>query len=140
MLAVDQAAKALVRARVPYGGTARLMGVGLHHTHNAGLFGGGLPGAAVPAGVLTAAGIAVALVLYARRPALPRGQALAAGLLLGGATGNLADRLRLGYVTDFVARGDRNAFNLADLAIYVAIGLFLLLTFRRDGPATPPGA
>jgi len=64
---------------------------------------------------------------------------VAAGLLLGGAVGNLADRLRLGYVTDFIARGDRNAFNLADLAIYVGIGalaLFSLLADRRRGRAS----
>ena len=65
---------------------------------------------------------------------------MACGLLLGGAVGNLIDRLRLGYVTDFIARNERNAFNLADLAIYAGLGLMLLLLLvadRRDARRRP---
>jgi signal peptidase II len=71
---------------------------------------------------------------YARRRDASFALRLFAGLLLGGALGNMLDRLRLGYVTDWIARGDRNAFNLADLAIYVGLGglaLLLLLDGRR---------
>ncbi len=49
---------------------------------------------------------------------------LSIGLLLGGAVGNLVDRLRLGYVVDFVDLGFWPVFNLADSA--VTVGVFLL--------------
>jgi signal peptidase II len=66
------------------------------------------------------------------------------GLLLGGALGNLLDRLRYGYVIDFVDAGLGTnrffTFNVADSAISLAIaGLFLmtLLGDRLDGRVAP---
>jgi len=44
---------------------------------------------------------------------------LALGLLLGGTTGNLIDRLRFGYVTDFISVGIWPDFNIADSAVTV---------------------
>jgi signal peptidase II len=141
VLLADQAAKATVRARLGYGDTTRLGGVlELHHTRNAGLLGGTLQGAAVPVGLLTVVGLAAALVVYARHPALTTTRRVACGLLLGGSVGNLVDRLRLGYVTDFIARNERNAFNLADLAIYAGLGLMVILLLvadRRDARRRP---
>ncbi len=132
VLVIDQVAKATVRARLGYGDTARLAGVDLHHTRNPGLLGGTLPGAAVPVAILTLIGLGVALRYYATHPAMSTMRRVACGLLLGGAVGNLVDRLRLGYVTDFIARNNRNAFNLADLAIYAGLGLMLLLLLVAD--------
>jgi len=51
--------------------------------------------------------------------------ALAIGLVVGGALGNIVDRIRLGYVVDFVAVGEWPRFNLADSM--VTIGVILLL-------------
>lgn len=52
------------------------------------------------------------------------------GLLLGGAIGNLIDRVRLGFVTDFIAVGFWPKFNVADSAI--TVGLILMAwTFLR---------
>jgi signal peptidase II len=132
VLAVDQIAKATVRAELAYGSTARLGVLELHHTRNPGLLGGALPGAAVPVGLLTLLGLAIGLRVYANHPSLSTTRRLACGLLLGGAVGNLVDRLRLGYVTDFIARSDRNAFNLADLAIYAGLGLMVVLMLVAD--------
>src|SRR5262249_15847876 len=60
------------------------------------------------------------------------------GLLLGGALGNLLDRLRLGYVVDFVDLGVGSVrwytFNVADTAISIAI---LLLLAARVWPSLP---
>ena len=50
------------------------------------------------------------------------------GLLLGGAMGNLADRLRLGHVTDFIDIGAWPVFNMADSAIVTGIGVLLALS------------
>jgi signal peptidase II len=57
------------------------------------------------------------------------------GMILGGALGNFIDRVRLGQVIDFVDVYWRNyhwpAFNVADSAITVGVGLFLsILLFR----------
>lgn len=48
---------------------------------------------------------------------------LALGLQLGGAIGNLVDRLRVGYVVDFIAVSIWPVFNLADSAIVVGVGI-----------------
>jgi len=65
---------------------------------------------------------------------------LTLGLLLGGAIGNAIDRLRLGYVVDFVDAGLGDlrfyTFNVADSCISAAI-LLLLLVAIRPGLATP---
>jgi signal peptidase II len=53
------------------------------------------------------------------------------GLILGGAFGNLIDRVRLGYVVDFIQVGWFPIFNIADSAISVGAAL-LMLQFLRD--------
>lgn len=69
---------------------------------------------------------------------------MAFGLLLGGAFGNLIDRVRLGHVTDFVDVGSWPIFNVADSSILV--GIFVLFLFfwtspsekdKKDEQATP---
>lgn len=61
------------------------------------------------------------------------------GLVLGGALGNLVDRVRLGHVVDFLdfyhAGWHWPAFNLADSAICVGVGLLLLTTLRPEHKA-----
>jgi len=57
----------------------------------------------------------------------------ALALAIAGAAGNLADRLALGYVRDFVHVGFWPAFNLADALITVAIAIFLLAALRGRG-------
>lgn len=61
---------------------------------------------------------------------------VAIGLICGGAVGNLIDRLRLGSVIDFldffIGRYHWPAFNAADSAITVGVGLFLLATLLEE--------
>jgi signal peptidase II len=61
-------------------------------------------------------------------------------LILGGAAGNIVDRLRLGYVVDFIDAFYRGshwpAFNVADSAICIGVGLLLLDTLFRREPAS----
>ena len=65
-------------------------------------------------------------------------------LILGGAIGNLIDRLRLGHVVDFfdVYWRDHHwpAFNVADSAICIGVGLILLDGFRGRSPHAAPSA
>ena len=70
---------------------------------------------------------------HARSTASPY-LSIALGLLLGGAIGNMIDRLRLGYVVDFVDVGIGTTrfytFNVADSAISVAILLLFIAALR----------
>ncbi|MFT5709777.1 MAG: signal peptidase II [Halioglobus sp.] len=84
-----------------------------------------------------ASAISVGLLIWVYR--MPRGHhllALSLGLILGGALGNLWDRVELGYVVDFISVHYQGryfpAFNIADSAISIGAGLMLLDTFM-DG-------
>jgi signal peptidase II len=54
------------------------------------------------------------------------------GLIIGGAFGNLVDRLRLGYVVDFVQVAHFPIFNVADAAVSTAVVIMLLWSLRED--------
>ncbi len=68
------------------------------------------------------------------------GGKLALGLVLGGTIGNLTDRLRFGFVTDFIGIGFWPVFNIADSALTVGIILFayFFLISSRDGDLAGP--
>lgn len=89
--------------------------------------------------VLAAFGVIVAggLLIWLQRAALPRLPSLGTGLVIGGALGNAVDRLRFGAVVDFLdlhaAGWHWPAFNVADSAITVGVGLLLLDAVLRDG-------
>ena len=88
---------------------------------------------------LIAAAVIVAILRIART--LTSGRwAVAFGLLLGGALGNLTDRIARspgplrGWVVDFIQLPHWPAFNLADTSITIGVAI-LLLTFLRHGPS-----
>lgn len=95
--------------------------------------------------VALALGVSAALIVWLRRLRAANHAALAAGLALivGGALGNMLDRLRLGHVIDFidVHWGPHYfpAFNLADSAITVGAAVLLLdaLLEARAGKVSP---
>ena len=65
----------------------------------------------------------------------------AAGLYIGGAIGNLIDRLTIGSVTDFVSVGTFYIFNVADASINVSVAMLLLILWiheRRKPNMTTP--
>jgi signal peptidase II len=86
---------------------------------------------------LLAAVIVVALLVWLRRAASPL-IVIAIGLVIGGAVGNVVDRLRLGAVVDFLdfhlGSWHWPAFNVADAAICVGVGLMIVdgLLTRRE--------
>ena len=57
---------------------------------------------------------------------------LALGLQLGGAVGNLIDRVRYGYVVDFIDVSVWPVFNLADSAIVVGVGILAFRLLQKD--------
>jgi len=83
------------------------------------------------------------VVVYALRTSLDE-RVLQTGLhlILGGAIGNLVDRFRFGYVVDFLDFyvGDHHwpAFNVADSAICIGIGLLFLDMKKKPAPAPTP--
>ncbi|MBI2854326.1 MAG: signal peptidase II [Chloroflexi bacterium] len=88
-----------------------------------------------------------ALLFFLRHRPLRSGWGSAAiGLLLGGSIGNLIDRARLGYVTDFIDIGPEHGFrfytfNVADSAITVGVivlAIAVLLMERQQSRQTPP--
>jgi signal peptidase II len=131
VVAADQAAKALVEDRLVPGETVDVLGpVSLTLAHNQGVAFGLASGSDAPLIVFAVAALAFVAYLLSRDPLRP-GLWVAAGLVAGGALGNLADRLRAGAVTDFVEVGAWPPFNLADAAIVVGVALFAVLLVRE---------
>lgn len=81
--------------------------------------------------------VSMGILLYYRRtaggPFLVR---LALGCILGGAMGNLVDRIRLGFVVDFIDFRWWPVFNVADSCIVAGVALLILQSFRsgQDAP------
>jgi signal peptidase II len=131
VVAVDQATKAIVRSALANGERHELLPfldlVNVRNTGVAfGLFADG--GAVLVAGAAIALGALLAFVLsHSERPLVW----LPACLLLGGAAGNLLDRVREGSVTDFVKLPAWPAFNVADIAITFGV---LTLLYVLEGP------
>lgn len=81
---------------------------------------------------------AAAVYYYPRIPAGYRWLRLGMGLLLGGAAGNVIDRLQTGYVVDFFDFRIWPVFNVADTAIVVGVGLIIysiILPRGKEGEA-----
>ncbi len=150
-LVLDQATKAWALAALDEGVRHQVVGdlLGLQLLFN--------PGAALGLAtgttwLLTVVAVTVVVVIVrVSRRLGSRGWTVALGLLLGGALGNLVDRiirdpgLGRGHVVDFIAYADWFVGNVADIAIVVAAGLLMLLSLRgvrldgtREG--TGPGA
>jgi signal peptidase II len=133
----DQLTKHLVSSRLELGDEVIVTnGFTIHHVQNTGIAFGLLAGAAWLVVPLTTAAIVWMLVFFgrsgARHPVLPVGL----GLILGGSTSNLLDRIRLGHVTDFLDVRYWPAFNLADTFIVVGVAVLLgaLLAADREPP------
>ena len=133
----DQATKAWVLAAYQPDTLVPLLGeyirIALSH-NNGGLFGLFRGQALVFAGF--SLGVIALIVEYHRRAGRSRLLSTALGLLLGGALGNLVDRIRFGYVNDFVDMGIGSwrwyTYNLADAAISCSLLLFVLLMIWPD--------
>ena len=136
VVALDQAAKALLRAHLGIGDRQDLiLGIELVHVRNRGIAFGLLPGRGTVLTVLTFTALAV-LIAYFAFHSSRRLLWLPTGLLLGGAIGNLIDRARLGAVTDFIDPPLWPAFNVADTAITIGVlALLVALDLAREGEA-----
>jgi signal peptidase II len=125
-VAADQLTKRVVTSHLQLDEGTHVVGpFWIHHVQNSGIAFGLF--ASATAAVIALTGIAVAWMLLffarsgSRHPVLP----VALGLVIGGSLSNLLDRVRLGYVTDFLDFRYWPAFNLADS--FIVIGVVILL-------------
>ena len=143
----DQVTKSLIVASLHEGERVQVVGdlVWLWRLHNDGAAFSLLPGALwlfVPITIL-----ALGMVAWFHRQFRARGPWIHVilGAVLGGTLGNLTDRLRLGYVVDFVSLGIGDlrwpAFNVADPSVVIGIGLLVVyLTFFDQRERREPAA
>jgi len=142
VLALDQASKEAVRSLMEVGDYFPGPGwpLRLHYVTNTGAAFGILQDQAAFLTVTSLIGMA-AIVYYFWSRRLGRAEAVALGMMLGGAAGNLADRLRLGEVTDFLSFPYYPSFNVADAAIVSAFVLLVgaQLLAGREGAGVRAG-
>ena len=130
VVVLDQLTKAWLVANIAPGETKAVLGdaIRLVFSQNSGALFGLFRDQAVLFGLLSI-GVIGLIVGYHARSGRNLYLSVALGFLLGGAIGNLIDRLRLGYVVDFVDIGIGNlrfyTFNVADSAISTAIVLLV---------------
>jgi signal peptidase II len=136
-VAADQVTKTIVSSTLSLGEDVEVFGpLSIHHVQNSGIAFGLFPTAIGVVILLTGVAVTWMLVFFARsggrHPILP----VALGLLLGGSVSNLADRVRLGHVTDFLDFRFWPAFNLADTFIIAGVAVLIgaLLLADREPP------
>lgn len=134
VVVADQAAKALVERNLTFVEDVEVLGpLELTLSHNTGVAFGLAKGGGSGIVVLTALALGVIAFVFSRYPTRP-GLWVGVGLLAGGAFGNLADRVRVDAVTDYVQIGSWPAFNLADVAVIAGVAIFVL-SFLRERKA-----
>jgi signal peptidase II len=137
VIAVDRGTKLLVDGMdlaLPHqliGSTLQI----IRGENRGGLF--GLLQGSAPLLALLSTGVILALVIYHERERIPQVTPLTVGvgLLVGGAIGNLTDRVAYGYVLDFIDIGVGSlrfwTFNIADAGITLGIMILLVDTLKR---------
>src|SRR4051794_7818706 len=126
-IAADQLTKLIVASELTLDEGLHVLGpFSIHHVQNSGIAFGLFASATPVVTALTALAVGWMLLFFARsgsrHPVLP----VALGLLIGGSTSNLIDRIRLGHVTDFLDLRYWPAFNLADSFIVVGVGILFV--------------
>jgi signal peptidase II len=121
VMSVDQLTKSMVRAALAPGEKRNIFfGVDLTNVHNKGVAFGAFAGGGALVAVLTGVALGALVVYFVMRSRTPH-LWLPVGLLIGGALGNLADRARMGAVTDFIDPQLWPAFNVADACITIGV-------------------
>ena len=144
VLIADQASKAWVTQNIPLNTTFDIIGplrdiFVLTHITNSGAAFGLFPQLSI---VFTFVALAVSVVIVFYYRSIPAGQwivRLSLGLQLGGAIGNLIDRLRFGSVTDMLYVRYFPVFNIADSAIVCGVVLLMWHLMRTSPKPEPVG-
>lgn len=132
IVVADQVTKGIVVGALAIGERVDVLGdlVRIVHGRNSGMLFGLLPQSAMAFAVVSL-GVIALIVWYHSRVGRSLFTSIALGLLLGGAIGNLIDRVRYGSVIDFVDMGIGDwrfyTYNVADAAISTAIVILVAL-------------
>lgn len=137
---LDQVTKAIVRANIPFGG--RWMPLEwlapyfrFVHWENTGAAFGLFQGGGLIFAILAVVVTVFIVIYYPQIPEDEKLMRIAISMQLGGAIGNLIDRIVFGPVTDFISVGSFPVFNIADSSITVGVGIMILalwLAERRE--------
>jgi signal peptidase II len=135
VVALDQVTKHAIEDSIVPGEEHKLLpGIQLVNTRNRGVAFGFLPGSHIAVTILIGVALLFLLIYFARH-ASQRLIWLPTGMLLGGAAGNIIDRLRADSVTDFIKLPlGWPPFNLADASITLGILVLVLLIERSRRP------
>ncbi|HMI32045.1 MAG TPA: signal peptidase II [Candidatus Limnocylindrales bacterium] len=138
VLALDQVTKVLASSRLIAGDPVPVLGqvVRLTLVHNTGAAFGLFPGSRLPFILISVLAIVVVLYLFARDAYRSFMNRVLLGCILGGALGNLVDRVRWGRVVDFIDVGFGAlrwpVFNVADSAVTLGV-ILLAWNLARSG-------
>jgi len=133
VLIVDRLTKHAVVSGIAVGDVHKFLpGVNLVDVRNTGVAFGFFAGGGAIVLILTLAALTALVVYFLLRPTRP-GLWIPTGLLVGGAVGNLIDRLANGWVTDFIKLPLWPAFNVSDMAI--TFGVLALLYVLEGSPS-----
>jgi signal peptidase II len=131
VLILDQVTKHTVAAGIAAGQQEKFLpGISFVHVRNTGVAFSLFSGGGTIVLVFTLAALALLVGYLAIRPGRP-GLWLPTGMLIGGAVGNLIDRVSSGAVTDFIKLPLWPAFNVADMSITFGV---LALLYVLEGP------
>jgi signal peptidase II len=133
VVVADQVTKRLIEAEVGLFSTHEVVPfVSITHVRNTGIAFGIFPGRLEIVSLLTAVAVGWILLHFARAGSRHALFPTALGLLVGGSVSNLIDRVRQGYVTDFIDVGPWPTFNLADTFIVAGVAMLLVGLARLD--------
>jgi signal peptidase II len=131
VVGLDQLTKHTIATSIRPGETRKFLpAINLVHVRNTGVAFGVFSGGGALVLVFTLIALAVLIGYFARRPERPW-LWLPTGMLVGGALGNLIDRIASGSVIDFIKLPDWPAFNVADMSITFGV---LALLWVLEGP------
>lgn len=132
---LDQVVKIVVRARLELGENWTLWPgsfIEIVHWKNTGMVFGVFEGYGV---LIAALGLLVIILMLVFFPKISKGSRLGRlglGLMLGGAVGNLVDRITVGYVTDVLYIEGLPVFNLADVCLYLGVVLVSISVLMEE--------
>ena len=131
VVGLDQLTKHTIATSIRPGETRKFLpAINLVHVRNTGVAFGVFSGGGALVLVFTLIALAVLIGYFTRRPERPW-LWLPTGMLVGGALGNLIDRIASGSVIDFIKLPDWPAFNVADMSITFGV---LALLWVLEGP------
>lgn len=133
---LDQITKAWVRTALPFGGSytpfKALPFLRIVHWENTGAAFGMFQGGGLIFAILAVIVAAIIIGYFPKIPGEYVFMRIALAMQMGGALGNLIDRVRFGPVTDFIAVGTFPVFNIADASITVGVAILLVFLWLLE--------